>query len=448
MQKYFKYGWLRQSTAFLFLTFIITGNTYAQASSNDSLLTRADLPNLIEYALRRQPAIQRALIDEQTTELQVKSKLSEWLPQLNMNYNLQHNFQVQTSVIGGNTVRLGVENTSTLQFTANQTIFNRDVLLAKRAGGDVKLLSRQQTSRTRVDVVVEVSKAYYDILATTEQVRVNEENIVRLERSLKDARARFDAGVADKTDYKRALIALNQAHAGRTTIRESLQAKTTYLKSLINYPDTFNLPIYYDSARLENEIHLDTLAMPDYTNRVEYTILETQRRLSEANISYNKWAYIPSVSAFGAYNMNFLNNSFNKLYSQSYPNSYAGLTLAFPIFQGGKRKYELEEAKLRLKYTDLEILSLKNTVLSEYRTALATYNASMAAYITLKENVVLAQEVYDIINLQYKSGIKTYLEVILAETDLRSARINYFNALYLVLSSKIDVLKSKGDLKY
>jgi outer membrane protein TolC len=60
----------------------------------------------------------------------------------------------------------------------------------------------------------------------------------------------------------------------------------------------------------------------------------------------------------------------------------------------------------------------------------------------------LAKEVYDLVQLQYRSGIKTYLEVITSETDLRSARINYYNTMYLLLSSKIDVQKALGQLNY
>ena len=54
----------------------------------------------------------------------------------------------------------------------------------------------------------------------------------------------------------------------------------------------------------------------------------------------------------------------------------------------------------------------------------------------------LAKEVYDVIELQYKSGVKTYLEVVAAETDLRTAKINYYDALNRLLSSKIDVQKA------
>src|SRR6185295_18833174 len=106
------------------------------------------------------------------------------------------------------------------------------------------------------------------------------------------------------------------------------------------------------------------------------------------------------------------------------------------------------QAEWELKRADLDIENFKNSVNAEYSAALANYKASLADYLAVKENVVLAQEVYDVINLQYSSGIKTYLEVITAETDLRTAQINYFNALYQVLSSKIDVQKSQGELRF
>ncbi len=427
----------------LFFTFSGKGQT-----NSDSLLLQADLQNIIQYALKRQPVVQQSLIDEKTTELQIKSKLADWYPQVNFNYLYQHNFQVQTSIIGGNPVRLGVNNTSALQFTASQSIFNRDVLLASKTKTDVRTQAKQQTVNTKIDVVVNVSKAFYDVLATQQQIKVIDENILRLERSLKDARAGYDAGVVDKTDYKRATIALNNARATKKSSLEAIKAKTEYLKALINYPETGALNISYDSATLENEIGLDTLQGIEYAKRIEYQLLQTQRKLLEANVKYNKWSFIPSLSANGAYNLNYQDNQFSKLYNQSFPNSYAGLTLAFPIFQGGKRKFDIKLSEWQLKRTDLDLVSLKNSFSSEYTTALANYKANLYNYLAVKENVVLALEVYDVINLQYRSGIKTYLEVITAETDLRTSQINYFNALYQVLSSKIDVQRSLGDIRF
>src|SRR5687768_1154291 len=444
-----RYHILEKNRIWIFVVVFIGVFSFpASSQSSDSLLADATLPNVIQYSLKRQARVQQSVIDERTTELQIKSRLADWYPQLNFNYVYQHNFQVQTSIIGGNPVKLGVDNTSALQFTASQSIFNRDVLLANRTKGDVRLQVKQQTENTKIEVVASVSKAFYDVLATEQQIKVVNENIVRLGRSLKDARAQYDAGVVDKTDYKRATIALNNAKASKKSNEEALKAKTGYLKALMNYPETAAIAIIYDSASLENELAVDTLQAVDYAKRIEYQQLRTQRKLLEANVKYNKWDFFPSVSANGAYNLNYLNNDFGKLYNQSFPNSYAGLTLAFPIFQGGKRKYNIRQAEWQLKRTDLDIISLMNSVNTEYITAMADYKSSLSNYQAVKENVLLAQEVYDVINLQYRSGIKTYLEVVNAETDLRTSQINYFNALYRVLSSKIDLQKSLGKIRY
>ena len=57
-----------------------------------------------------------------------------------------------------------------------------------------------------------------------------------------------------------------------------------------------------------------------------------------------------------------------------------------------------------------------------------------------------ALEVYEVVELQYKNGVKTYLDLTIAESDLNTTRINYFNSLYQILASKVDVLQVLGQL--
>ncbi len=438
----FSYRWFRALSLLGAIFFSI--NVYAQ--STDSALQSATLSGLIDYALTHQPTVQQAAINQEITDLQIKNKLADWYPQLNFNYNYQHNFQLPVSIIGGNQLRMGMDNTSSLQFTATQNIFNRDALLASRTKPDVQLLAAKQTESAKISLVASVSKNFYDLLATTEQLKIMAQNIVMLKRSLNDARSRYDAGVTDKTDYQRATIALNNAIASQTQINESLKAKNANIKYLINYPAEKDLTLSEAGVSLESEIYIDTVHPVSFANRVEYQQLQTQIRLQDANVRYNKWSYIPTVSANGAYIRNFLNNEFSKLYNTGYPNSYAALTLGFPIFQGGKRKNNIVIAEKQLKQSELDLVSFKNQASSEYQTAIAQYRTSMANYQALKENMELAKEVNRVIELQYREGIKTYLELITAQTDLRAAQINYFNAIYGLLSSKIDVQKAEGTI--
>lgn len=417
----------------------------AQSSSNQ-LLPEVNLQGAIDYALKYQPRIQQSLIDEEITKSNIRSRLADWYPQVNFAYNLQHNFILQTSVIGGNAIKLGVDNTSYGQFTLTQALFNRDVLLANSTKNDVKLQSRQTTESNKIDLVVNVTKAFYDVLATKQQIKVATENIARNERSLKDATNQYKAGITDKIDYKRATISLNNIKATRNGAVALLEAKVAYLKSLMGYPENGALNVIYDSLAMENEIAIDTTQQADYTTRVEFRLLETQRNLLRSSIQYHKWSFLPSASLNGAYNLNYQNNEFNKLYLNNFPNSYAAVSVGLPLFQGGKRWSNIRAAKLQLLRSDEDVINIKNVVNQQYEQALANYKSSLENYNALKENVSIAQEVYDLVQLQYRSGIKTYLEVITAETDLRSAQINYFNSLYQVLAGKVDVQRALGQI--
>jgi len=440
--------WVRQFYSLFFLLSFASVN--AQTAKPDSILAEATLQNVIQYALKYQPLVNQSIIDENITEQRIKNALSDWYPQINAAFNLQHNFQVPVAIIGGNTIKLGVDNTSSGLFTLRQNLFNPDVIFASKTKGDFRLQAKQNTTNNKIQIVAEVMKAFYSVLENLQQTKIAEGDITRLERSLKDATNQYQAGAADKIDYKRTTISLNNAKARKSGIEDNLKSRIVYLKMLMNYPAQAPLQIIHDTTHLESEVEigLDTTLLPDYNKRIEYQILETRKRLLQYNIKYNRWAYLPTLSANAAYNLNYNNNSFGKLYSTNYPNSFAALSLTLPIFQGGKRSTQIKQSELELQRTEWDIINLKNTVNAEYADALASYKVNYSAYLSLKENLSLAQEVYDVVQLQYRSGIKAYIEVITSETDLRNARILYTTALYNLLTSKVDLLKSLGQLSY
>jgi outer membrane protein TolC len=216
----------------------------------------------------------------------------------------------------------------------------------------------------------------------------------------------------------------------------------------MGYPQNGLLTLEYDSLRMEQDAILDTLQNVRYEDRIEYRLLQTQQSLAQANLKYNQWSFLPTVSAFGNYNLVFLNQNLKDLYGRSFPNSFAGVTVGIPVFQGLKRVHQIRTARLQLQRLDWDFVSLKDNINTQYAQALANYKANFYAYAIMKENVAIATEVYNTIQLQYKAGIKTYLDVIFAENDLRAAQVNYTNALYDVLSSKLDVQQALGEITY
>lgn len=430
------------SGGFSFICFI------AGAQKVPDTLTDATVQSCVQYALKHYPQIQQALLDEQITEREIKSHLADWYPQIGVVGNYQHYFQLPSFYFNGNVSPSGVANTSVVAFGLNQTLFNREVLLAARTRNDVMTSIRQTTVGDKILVAVNVSKAFYDVLLTARQIDVLDDDIVRLERNLKDAYNQYRGGLVDKTDYKRATISLNNSKAERKNDEESLKAKYALLKQLMGYTSPDSLHLHYDSAQMESEIYLDTMAVVDYSKRIEYQQLITQKRLQQADVKYNKWAYLPSVTANAAYNLNYFNPRLDNLYSNNFPSSYAGLQVNLPIFQGTKRTQNIRMAELQLTRTDWDIISLQTAISTEYTQAMAAYKGYLNNYYVERENLGLARDVFNTIELQYRSGIKAYLDLITAETDLRTAQLIYSNALFQVLSSKLDVEKALGTVQY
>jgi outer membrane protein len=429
---------------------------HAQTSPADTLPATATLEECIQYALAHQVDIRQAQLDEQITDRTIKSRLADWYPQVGFNYNIQHYLQLPVVLFPDlndptgprREIRTGVANSSTGAFTLNQTIFNRDVLLANRTARDVLNQAVQNTTNTKINVTVDVSKAFYDLLLTRQQQSILNAQIERLARNLKDAVNQFKSGIVDKTDYQRATIALNNANAQLKQAQEQAIAREAVLKNLMGYPVERSLLISYDTTRLELDAQLDTNQVVNYQNRIEYQRLQTRRNLLRAEIDYARWSFLPTVSFFMNYNLLYQNQEFTQLYSRTFPNSLFGLTMALPLFQGGKRLQNIKIAELQLERSDWDVTGLRNDINTEFTRALSQYKSDWIAYQNLKENVQLAREVYDIIQLQYKSGVKTYLEVIISQTDLRTAEFNYTNALYQVISSKLDVEKALGSVHY
>jgi len=120
---------------FVFLLFLNLSQLTAQTNP-DTSLEKGTLENCVRYALFHNPRLQQSLLDEEIADQGIKTKLADWFPQLNFNFNLIHNYNLPVSISGGYAILAGTINSSSGQFSATQTIF----------GGMFFLLQQQQVT--------------------------------------------------------------------------------------------------------------------------------------------------------------------------------------------------------------------------------------------------------------------------------------------------------------
>lgn len=405
------------------------------------------LDQCIDYAMENRPGMEQSMIDERIGHHEINASLSDWLPQVTADFSLVNNVKLASTAFGDQVIQIGRNYNSNIMLRAEQTLYSNEVLLASKASKHRRLQLEQNISLSKISTVVDVSKAFYDVLLTREQLNIIERNIVRQEKQYRDSYNQYESGLVDQTDHQRASITLANSKSAKKRTQESIKAKLAYLKQLMGYPVEEVLVLDYSTSDiLQSEIALDTTQLLLVDNRVEYRQLQTDMELLKLSTSYQRMGLIPKISAYANYNPQYFDNSFGDLYNTAYPTSSIGLTASIPVFQGNKRNQEIRIAKLRESRLQVTMEDAKRVINTEYNTALARYKSDYMDMTTLRSNADLANDVYGTIKLQYDEGIKAYIDVIVAETELQTAQLNYLNAVYQLLSSKLDFQKAIGSI--
>jgi outer membrane protein TolC len=437
---------------FLILLFInIPACLYSQQKTSDSIQTLT-LDQCIKYAFDNHPTLNRSLINKSIVKATNAINLSGWLPQISLSGNAIHYNQLPTTLEQNPTpggqpipVHSGVYNTVGPQLSVSQTIFNPQLMYAAKIAPLLNTQAEQSTDSVKISIVSTVSKSFYNLLLTLEQVNILKEDTARLNKNIEDTHHQYEGGLVDITDYEESVITLNNSKSQLRQQTENIRIAYATLKQMMGFPPEkdFNV-VSEDTTQMMQQIAFDTIQAFQYNNRIEYQQLQTAKKLQHNVTTYNKLSFLPTLSA--SYNnfYEYESNSTSNLFSNKYPYSYFGLSLNIPLFTGFSRSEGLRKSKLQEQSMDWTENALKSEIFSEYTSALGNYKSNIYNWQQLKDNKTRAKNVYDIVALQYQQGMVSYINVIVAESNLITAEIGYINAFYQILSSKIDLEKAMG----
>ncbi len=455
LKKCINYNGIILKVAIIFIVSFINTSFYtcAQNKSSSKTVQVLNLDQCIVYALQNQPAVKQSIIDVSIVKKTNAINLSAWIPQVNLSGSFTHYdplptiFSINSSNPGGPLIKehSGITNTFLPQLSVTETLFNPDVLYTTRSAHLFVKEAQQSNDSSKINLIATVSKAFYNLLFTLEQMNVIKDDTTRLGKTLRDAYHQYIGGTIDKTDYKEATIALNNSNAQLKQAKESVRPQYAALKQLMGFPPEEEFRVIFDTIQMMKEINFDTTQMLQYEKRIEYQQLQTIKSLQQMLVKYYKNQFLPSLSAFYNYTYEYESNTLPNFLNQGYPYSYIGASINIPLFTGMRRVESIQRAKLQGQQIDLAIAGLKSHIYSEYTQALANYKSNLYDLNVLRDNVEMAKDVYGVVSLQYKQGLIAYLNVITAESNLISSKISYLNALFQVLLSKVDLEKAMGN---
>jgi outer membrane protein TolC len=423
-------------------------NTAARINTPPDTASALTLDQCVTYALKHEPLINMSIVNVAIVRATNAINTSGWLPQVNITGNFTHYNTLPTSFFtdSGKIVnsKSGIINTITPTLSVTQTIFNPALLYAVHAAPLYVKQAQQITDSTKIEIIDAVSKSFYSLLNTLEQINILKEDTARLNKNVSDTYHQYVGGLVDKSDYDEAVISLNNSLFTLRQATETVRPQYAQLKQVMGYPPMQQFNVLYDTLQMKNDMAFDTTQGLAFEKRIEYQYLQTTKQLQLQTVDYYRHAWLPTVGAFFNYEDEFESNSLSNLLSQGYPFSYEGLSLTFPIFTGFARTNNIKKARLQYDLLDWQEVELKSQIWNDYTTAMSNYRSNLFNVTVSEENVSLAKETYDIVELQYLQGLVPYLNVITAESNLITSELTYETSVFQVLSSKVDLEKAMG----
>lgn len=390
--------------------------------------------------LAAQRATQRAL-DE--TYVQARTG---WRPTLSLSAQARYNevrIPAEGRGLGEPSYRETNDGTAALTFTQPVWTGGRTAAAVSAAQAEV-LAGAENLRRVEAQVLGTAIQAYVDVRRDMQSVRIREENVKVLTRQLEESNARFDVGEVTRTDVAQSQARLAQARA----LLQSAQA--TLATSRANYAQV----IGQNPGDLAPEPSLQHLlpADPDqaYTiaeqNNPQLRAQQFAEQASRARVAGARAERMPTVSAQAS--VTHSGGTVEPFERDQYRRGVTGtLNVNVPLFSGGLVSSRVRQAQDRNTADRLTVEGVRRSVLQSITQGWSQLIAARANISSTEEQVRAARIAAEGTRQEQQVGLRTTIDVLNAEQELRQAELNQVNAGRDAYIAATTVLVTMGRLE-
>ncbi|MCF8380761.1 MAG: TolC family protein [Bacteroidales bacterium] len=337
-------------------------------------------------------------------------------------------------------MQMGVPHNISTNIQMAVPLYNPQVYGAIQTTKIASDLSELQYKKTEEQVFFEISNLYYNAQILVEQQQFMEGNLENTKKLHENLQLLYAQQMIKKSDVSKVALQKEQLITQSHLIESNLEQVLNALKFSMGISLQQNLEI-------ENEI----LNKPagDYLVKqpVDLQIAYAQNKLISSELGTLRNSRLPAVSLYGSYGQTGFGydekpNDFLKFF----PTSFAGLQVSVPIFNGTVTKRKINQKKIELQNSQLQIENVadQNNMLIENAT-----RKRMVTQQTIKNTtsqINLAKNVYDEMILQQKEGTANLTEILLADNALREAQQSQVNAIIDYLKADLELKKLTGNI--
>ena len=401
-------------------------------------LTLAEVEQLAEF---NNPQLKAVALQVQQAKASLRAAISSWYPTLNLRANGLPQY------LGGERQTFDQRNTSdvrtiTEQWSANFTAqLNWNLIDPARvpqisAARDTFERARDSYLIALRELRLTVAQAYYNLQRFDEQVNVGKQSVSASLISLRQARARYQAGVATKLEV---LEAETQLSRDRDLLTENLRLQSGARRNLAKITDLPQdvTPTAASPSRVvglwQPSMQESIIAAYAFREELDQFILDISINNSNANAALS--AVQPSLTIFNDFNAgrtqgeaNVLSSVEQQVYGWNMGNT-VGLLGTWNIFDGGRARAQYRRDKLRAEASAYEFANQRGAIRLEVEQSFYDLKANQQTIRTASRAVISQREALRLARLRFQAGVTTQREVVDNQRDLTRAQQTYANAV-------------------
>lgn len=431
-----------KNTLLYLLLLISSIQSKAQGLNLETCLRMADTANF---------TVRNAQLDIEINNRNRSAYLSARLPQLAYSGDYKYNAIIPGQVVPGaffggapgtfTTVQFGVPYTLSNTVQLTQILFNPQVeygLAALKINEEIVNVQQKLTSQ---DVKFQVATTFFNLQAVSKQLKFVQGNLTNMEKLISNMEALVGQGMVIQTEADKLKISNMTLFNTSESLKATKDQLETLLKILIGMDPEGKIDLTADEM-VEKSILVDNSA----ASLPELELIAAQQKMNLEEHKGNNMAYLPNISFYAAYNYNY-NMKPADNYRVGIEGAFVGLRIDWKLFDGlekyHKQKANLLNAEKLANQKDLATRQLDLKIANAKRQIQVQTNALALS----KEQLKLAQSVYDQSVAKLELGTISSNDLITADNGLQQAQTNVVASYIQLRIAEIEYLRSIGSIQ-
>jgi outer membrane protein len=408
------------------------------------------LKQALHYAVENSENVRKSRLDIDGGKYKTQEIRAQALPQISGNAGLTYNPIIGQLVVGDQSFQLGRKWNANAGVQLNQELFNQQVFTGLQAAKKSEAYYNLSSELTEEQVIEQVANTYYQVLVNRQRLTVIDTNIKNVRVVEKIIGNQYANGLARKIDVDRIKVNLTNLQTQQEQTTNAVTQLENQLKFYMGMP--VNTAITLPINELNEVATLPTLTDSlEMAGRTEMRLMDVQRDLLVLQRKAYVSEYYPSLSLTGNFSYTGQSDKFDLFRSNSsafwYDASAIGLSLRIPIFNGFATRSRVRQADVDIKKADEDRRQTSNSLNLAYENAKIQLKNSIVTINSQRENVTLAEEIYQSTQNNYNNGLAALTDLLDTENALTEAQNSYTQALLNYKIAEIQLIKSNGNIK-